>query len=384
MLQAGPAPVHTPSNASALGTLRVLDLTDSIAGQFCGRLLADYGAAVTLVEPPGGCAMRRRGPPDPAPGPAISSVAFFHLNHGKQSLVLAGASPEGQVVLRQLIAAADILLVDAGFDRAALAAADPRIIVATISPFGEDGPYAGWRGCEMVFQALSGMMYGNGQAGRKPLFGTGDRASFAAGVGAYITIMAALIARERTGAGQTVRLDVAENTAAMAYPLSLQYFYNGGTGEPRGGRHVPLGKATCRGDWVCYWIQFHRWEAACRALDAPDLAADPRFATHKDRLARWPEVVDEIQARVRDRDADDVVGRWQAERMNAARAYRPSELFHKSPHLQARGFWETLDTPDGPRIIMGPSFRLSATPRHVRGPAPALAGAAAVRAEAMA
>ena len=99
---------------------------------------------------------------------------------------------------------------------------------------------------------------------------------------------------------------------------------------------------------------------------------DPRFKVLKDRLANWPALVQAIQEIVRDWDADALVEAWQAERMNAARAYRLSELYHQMPHLAERGFWETIDTPDGERVILGPAFRLSETPRHVAGPPPVL------------
>jgi crotonobetainyl-CoA:carnitine CoA-transferase CaiB-like acyl-CoA transferase len=355
-------------SGAALAALSVLDASESVAGQYCSRLMADFGADVTLVEPPGGSALRHRGPFDPA----LGSVAFFHLNLGKASVTLDLATAAGLEEFRRRAAAADVVLLGPGMDRARIREVNPRAVIGTISGFGEDGPYRDWKGGEMIFQALSGMMNNNGLSGQKPLFGCGDRASYAAGVGAYISVMAALVAREQLGVGQDFSHDVAENTSAMAYPFAVQYFYNGSS-EVRGGRHVPLGKATCRGDWVCYWIQWHRWEAACKVLKAPHLMEDPRFKVLKDRLANWPALVREIQEIVRDRDADELVAAWQAERMNASRAYRLSELHRQMPHLAERGFWETIDTPDGERLILGPAFRLSETPRRVAGPPPALA-----------
>ena len=225
----------------ALSSLSVLDATESVAGQYCARLLADFGAAVTLVEPPGGSALRTMPPFDPA----LGSVAFFHLNLGKTSITLDLATAAGMEEFLHHAVTADVVLLGPGADYARVRKNNPLAVIGTISGFGEDGPYRHWKGGEMIYQALSGMMNNNGLSGQKPLFGCGNRASYAAGVGAYISTMAALVAREQLGLGQDFSHDVAENTSAMAYPIAVQFFYNGSS-EVRGGRHVPLGKVTCR------------------------------------------------------------------------------------------------------------------------------------------
>ncbi len=122
--------------AGALAGIRVLDLSDSIAGQFCTRMLADYGAEVLLLEPPGGGAMRRARPV----AQDGTSFAFRHLNTGKGSVVLDG-SPGGRARLLALAAEADAIVIGPEADRVALEAAAPGAVVCTVSPFGTDGPW---------------------------------------------------------------------------------------------------------------------------------------------------------------------------------------------------------------------------------------------------
>jgi crotonobetainyl-CoA:carnitine CoA-transferase CaiB-like acyl-CoA transferase len=353
----------------ALAGLRVLDLSDTVAGQFCCRMMADFGATVTLVEPPEGSAVRRIGPFDPPPGD-LGSLLFFHLNCGKDSVTLDLRTPDGIARLGVLARAADVIVVGLGADRAGLAAANPSAVIALVSDFGDDGPYRDWRGSEMIFQALSGMMYANGSAEREPLYGVGHRASYAAGVGAYIAVLAALFARKRIGRGQEVAVDIAMNTACMAPPSALEFAYSG-LHDARGDRRSPFCAVECRDGWVSLWVHLHTWPGLCAALEMPELASDPRFAKGKERQDNWPALVAIVQARVRDWSSEDFLARLHKARLAAARAYTPTQLLDECPHLAARGYWESVSTGSGPRPILGPQFRMSATPRKVMGPAPA-------------
>ena len=219
------------------------------------------------------------------------------------------------------------------------------------------------------------MMFHNGTEGREPLYGCGHRASYAAGVAAFIAVMSALVARERDGAGQGVAVDVVETAAAMCYPAATQFFMNGSI-ETRGDRRQPLGYVQCSDAWVAFWIQAHRWVAGCHAIGAPELLTDPRFAQAPVRQDNWAALVGEIQSRVATWRADDLVGRWQAARLVAARAYDLPSLLTDCEHLHARGYWDRVDTIDGARTVPGPPFRMSVTPFRARGGPPPLGGAA--------
>ena len=352
----------------ALQGIRVLDCSDGIAGQFCGRMLADHGAEVTLVEPPGGSVLRRQGPFRDAGG--RESLLFFHNNTGKSSVTLDVSTPLGCQALAALARGADVVIAGLDIDRAALRSANPDCVLATVSGFGDDGPYRDWQGTEMIYQALAGIMRRNGEAGREPLYGCGDRASYGAGVAAYIAILAALHARPRIQGGQDVAVDIAETTAAMANPFVTQYLYNG-IEEPRG-RPMPFARLACRGGWVGIYLHVHLWAALCEAVGLPDLVHDPRFAPAKARLENWKSLEEILQAQVGGWTAEDLLARLQSRKIVAAQAYSLVGLRRNNPHLDARNYWESVETPHGSQTILGPQFRMGATPRQVRGPAPDL------------
>jgi crotonobetainyl-CoA:carnitine CoA-transferase CaiB-like acyl-CoA transferase len=352
---------------TALGGLRVLDLSESIAGQFCGRMLADYGAEVVLVEPAGGSAIRHVGPFADRDG---LSLTFHHNNTGKSSVEIDLHGAEGRRTLADLAKASDVVLAPAGCDRAALRAANPQLIICTISPFGEDAPKSGWRASEIVYQAMSGMMNNNGASDHVPLYGVGNRASYSAGVAAYLTVLSALILRERQGIAQDVAVDVAHTAAAMCMPFTLQYSYNGSL-ETRGKRNQPLVEVKCRDVWMSIWIRAGHFPTLCKVLGAEELVSDPRFLTDELRLENMQALIDEIQLRVPDRNGRDLVDALSAQRLVAACAYLPTQLGPDAPHLKARQFWESAAGGEGAPIL-GPQFRFGRTPRPPRPPAPAL------------
>ena len=336
---------------AAFDQIRVVDLSGSIAGQYCTRLLADFGAEVLLAEPDDGSAVQRIGPFDQQG----RSLTHMHINKGKKTV----AFPHCADALGELARDADVIVVAQGMTPAIEALGIERLICVEISPFGDDGPLSKWRGNEMVYQALSGMMSNNGEAGREPLYGVGNRASYAAGVAGFISATTALYARNRTGAGQSAHIDIAETTAAMCMPYALQYAYNG-TDRRRGDQDIPAGQVKCRGTWVCIWIYPHRFSAMCKVLGLEHLIEDARFAHTDDRVQNWSALFEIIQQQVQDCDAEDIVARLQRAQVISACAYRPSELLD-SPHLIARGYWEMHAGQDLP--VLGPPFRMSGTPR---------------------
>ena len=353
---------------SALGHLRVIDLGESIASQYCSRLLSDFGADVVLVEPPDGTATRRIGPFRPNG----DSQLFLHLNLGKRSITADRSKTSvGWARILELAKSADVILVAPGVDRKAIAAQNDQAVVCLISDFGEDGPRAAWRGGEMIHQALSGVMYRNGRPDREPLYGVGHRASYTSGVAAYTAALSAIFARPRLGRGQEISIDVCETASSMTYGMASQYFYNGVVDSRSTAPRLPSAVARCLDGWLSVFIYDYRWRDTWAALGAPEMATDPRFANVEDRMDRWPEVVQLIERQTENMRADEVVRALQSVGAIAAKAATPADLA-VSEHLQARNYWEQVDTPEGPRRILGAPFRMSATPRHVRGDAPAL------------
>ena len=350
----------------ALAGLHVLDLSESVAGQFCGRLMSDYGAEVTLVEPRAGSAVRRMEPLSRHDG---SSLLFWHLNTGKRSLALDLATPAGERMLADLASRADVLVAPPGIDHETLRERSPRLVVCLVGDFGERSSRAGWTGSEMIHQALSGVMFVTGDADRQPLYGLGHRASYACGVTAYISILAALEARAASGAGQVVEATVAESVAAMAPPDgAVRYAYNGSYAR-RGSYPHPIALLRCRDGWVVMF-GLRNWEAMCEVFGAGDLAGDERFSTPAARVRNqeWRAI---LQARAEVLDVEEVLARSGRVRATVGRVMTPADLL-ACPHLRARGYWEAVHSDGRERPILGPVFRMSATPRRVTRGAPRL------------
>ncbi len=356
----------------ALDHLVVLDRSETLSGQFCGRLFADYGARVLLEEPAAGSAVRRMAPF----GGDGDSLTFRHLNTGKELVI--GPQPGLQ-------AAADVILLAPADDAAEFAARLPGAILVAITDFGDDGPLRDWIGGEMVHQALSGMMYNNGAGGREPLYGIGERTALVAGLAGYVGAMVAVFARGEDGQGQILRVDIAETAATTCFPYLVQHIYSGAV-RRRDEPSSLAGQAECRDGWICLWIYAHRWDAVLGALDLMELRDDPRFARPDTRRRNWDELFRLIQHKLRDQSADEVVERLQKAQVIAAKAVRPSET-GSSRHLAERGYWQEAA---GARVLGAP-WRLSATPRvpvrreplpgaHLPLPAPRRAGSRALSA----
>ncbi len=351
-----------PEMPSALGHLIAIDLSESIGGQYCGRLLADFGARVTVVEPPGGSPIRRL---PPRAKNTSDSLVFRHLNAGKDSRVIDWRTADGWGHLAALVAVSDVVILPPGEDAGRFTAMNPKAIVARVDDFAPGTPMTQWQGPEMVIQALSGMMHNNGALGREPLYGTGSRSAYAAGLAAYIGILTALYARTSAG-GQTVMIDRAETAASMAFPYVMQFLYSGHD-RTRAELSIPAGQVLCRDGWVCIWIYNFRWRALCEALELTELIEDSRFADPVTRRKNWDELFRIIQEKVGNRDAEGVVDALQTAQVIAAKAPVLAEL-HADRHLAARHYWED----DGQGRMLGPPFRMSRTPRAALRPAPSL------------
>src|SRR3989441_1219248 len=220
---------------TALGGIRVLDQTQVMAGPFCSMLLADMGADVVKIEPPGGEHTRREQ--EIAPG---VSASFLAVNRNKRSLVLDLKQPDGVAVLKRLVATADVLVENyrpgvarrLGIDDETLSAINPRLIYCSISGFGRTGPYADRGGDDLIAQGMSGIIRATGSDGGGPVKGGARTARLRAGRFAGCAIPAPLRARRLTGRGQLIDTSLFEAGVALSQWEATQYWY---TGEgPRG------------------------------------------------------------------------------------------------------------------------------------------------------
>ena len=356
------APQH-----QALEGVAVVDVSSGVAGQFAGRVLAEHGARVVLVEPPGGTATRHsRGTGD--------RYLFRHLNSGKHSMVLDRQTADGQAAFEALVAGADILLDDGSADLDRWTAGHPRLVACKIRDFAASGPYAHWRGSEMIHQALAGLMHATGRADKEPLYGFGHRAYYSAGAAAVSAIVGALLVRRRTGRGQALEIRVHETAVAMSQNIVAQYAYNQSV-QARGPYPGACDIFRCRDGWASMYCRGDRWHAFCEALGEPGLPADPRFREIHQLVIHWREAYEVLAPRVRELTVDEFVARVLAARGLASRVNTMADVL-ACGHLAARRFFETVVDEGGtPRVLLGPLFRMSETPRRVGDMPAALAEA---------
>jgi CoA:oxalate CoA-transferase len=303
--------------AAALGGIRVLDLSAGVAGQYCGKLLAGYGADCVLAEPPEGTPTRRMGPYLTSGRSSTRSAMFRHLNQGKSSLV----HQTGDGRMQAVAGLADVVIRD---DATPLPFTLPATVVeCVIGEFPRGGPYSGWHGSEMVHQALAGAMYMTGWPDRQPLYGIGHRAYYACGTTAFISVLSALHERASSGLGQVVTATVFESNAAIAQNLVSQYSYNGSY-ETR--RQYPgfLALLQCRDHWMVLFAIRH-WEQLCEVFGLEHLLDDERFGQQASRLEYW-DVVAEMQARARQFLAGELVAALQRARISAEVVAPPGTL----------------------------------------------------------
>jgi len=307
--------------------LTVLDASESVAGQFCAKLLADGGAQVVLAEPPGGSVLRAR--------PAL----FTYLNAGKRP-----ASEAGTALHRY-----DVAVLS---DQPPLPTDLPAgLIVCRIHEFG-DGPRSSWRGSELVHQALCGLAYTTGEANRSPLYGFGSRAYYSAGAAAHASILAAVLERQHSGLGQVVEVTVAETTASMNMNMVAQYEYNG-TWPRRSQYPGPLATLRCADGWIVVFVTPGRWPGVCDAFGMPALRDDPRFGTGAALIANWTAATAAMADAVREQPKALLVRRGQAERFAIAAVADLAEVLEEMEPTE-RVRWESLQAPEPPAPQLEP------------------------------
>ena len=303
-----------------LAGLRVIDLSTVLAGPYATMLLADLGADVIKVEPPDGDPTRGWGPPWVGDAGAGTRTAAYYLaiNRNKRSVRLDLRRPAGAAILRRLLADADVLvenfrpgsLARLGFDADVLRDVNPDLVHLAISGYGPDGPAADRPGYDFVIQAIGGLMSITGDAdadgGHATKVGVAI-SDVVAGLFATIGILAGLLARRGDGPVRGQRIDVSllASTLAVLVNQAQNAFTTGTAPGRRGNAHpniVPYETfATSDGEIAVAVGSERQWPRFCAAIGAPDLAADPRFATNGDRVTARatlrPLIADRLAAR---------------------------------------------------------------------------------------
>ncbi|MGF1600054.1 MAG: CaiB/BaiF CoA transferase family protein [Acidimicrobiales bacterium] len=386
-----------------LSHLRVLDLTDGEA-TIAGRLLADLGADVVLVEPPGGIGLRRQGPfAHDQPGPE-TSLSFWATNRGKSSVVVDLETPEGRRALLELAADADVLIESgppgaldvAGVGPAALAEAHPALVVVSITPFGLDGPKAGWSAHDLTVQAASGAMALTGHPDRAPLqLSSAPQAFLHAGIEAVVATLVALAGRGEDGWGRHVDVSAQTSTMLCAQQCVLSELW-GDRPVQRSGGAVSQGGVAHRiiypaaDGWVSITLLFGSTfgefsrrlvELVCADGLLPPSAVDVDYHTFgvelregRRPLADLEELTDAVERWTRRRTCAELAALAASHRLLAVAVSAVADV-RASPQLEARRFFTPVDHPDLGRPVTypGPFARFGSAPLQIDRPPPPLA-----------
>ncbi len=374
---------------SALSDLRVIDLSTGVAGPFAAKLFVGFGADVVKIETPDGDPARRIGPfparnaadsPDPAAAPDYGGM-FAYLNAGKRIATLDLKDPKDRVQAADLCAGADVVLesfppghaAKLGVGYADIARANPAVVVASITPFGQTGPWHDWQATDLTLAAASGLAYVNGAPDREPLKEPGDVSAFQAGACAFLGAMTALAHRDLTGHGQHVDVAALEAAASAFSPQILGAMHSG---EPVARGTTPL--LPCKDGYVSLNVRHDAtWEYMWLFFDAPEIAADTRFSTPAARRQRAKEIERMLRPHLARHTMAELFHGLAPLRLLIGMTLGVDRLL-EDPHLAERGFFVLCPALGENGVMPGAPFKMSATPfSHSDSPPTRRASAAA-------
>lgn len=363
-----------------LDGVRVLDLTQVMAGPYCCQLLGDLGAEVVKVEPRTGDATRKMG----FFGKGDDAMAFLAVNRNKRGLTLDLKTEQGREVFYRLVDEADVVVENyrpgvakrLGVDYETLSARNPGLVYASISGFGQTGPYGARGGYDLIAQAMSGLMSVTGEPGSNPVKAGVPVADLSAGIFATLGILSALLGREKTGRGQQVDVSLFEAALSLMVWETSEHWGTGNIPQPMGSAHrlaAPYQALKTRDGYLVVGASNQGlWERMCAALDRSDLPADDRFVTNLDRMANLPELVQELEKTLSGGDAEHWIDLLGEAGVPAGPLYDVRQAV-EDPHTLARGMVQEVEHPvEGTVKTLGVPVKLSDTPGSIRRPAPLL------------
>lgn len=382
----------------ALAGVRIIDLSQVFAGPYATKLLADMGAEVIRIECAArsgrGGALPRMQPggdfgasfPDGDTGErSYNRFAYYNeVNRNKYVITLDLSKPRGVEVFKRLVAISDVVvenfsprvMSNFGLDYAALRETNPRIIMVSISGYGQDGPYRDCVAYGESIEAMAGMSKLTAYRNGTPLKPGVAYADAAAGLHAAFAIMAALRYRRVKGVGQYIDLSMREALTPLLGEAIMDYAMNGRIPEPTGNRHTRMAPHGCyRTKGNDKWIVIaassdEEWQALCRVMGNPRWSRDERFANLDGRLANHDEIDKTIEEWTIDYYNIELAEMLQARGIKAGAVLNAAELV-SDPHLKERGFFEEVEHPEaGTYIMPGISWKMSRTPGRIERPAP--------------
>jgi crotonobetainyl-CoA:carnitine CoA-transferase CaiB-like acyl-CoA transferase len=365
----------------ALEDLTVIDLSHALAGPLASTILADFGATVLKIEPPGqGDIARGWGPPFHGE----DSAYFTSLNRNKKSLEIDLKHPEGRDLLLRLADGADVVLenfrvgtVDRlGIGYEAIRARNPRIVYCSISGFGQTGPYRDRAAMDLILQAESGMISVTGEPGGGPIRVGVSIADMQAGMNATVAILMALHARQRSGAGQYLDVSMLEGQLTLLDHSIGIYLADRVLMGPMGTAYrtiVPYQTFRTRTEDLALAIGSDAlWRAFCPLVGAPELRDDPRYVNNAARVANRATLVPRLQEIFLGKSYAE----WEAILEPAGipvGAINTLDRVVEHPQVKARGVLQESGYPAAASApVIAPYFRMSATPGGLRSPAPLL------------
>ncbi|MCZ2811315.1 MULTISPECIES: CaiB/BaiF CoA transferase family protein [unclassified Modestobacter] len=369
-----PAPPDQPP----LTGITVLEVGVFMAAPYAAMQLADLGARVVKVEDP------RSGDPVRASGPFVDgeSSPYLRLNRNKESVALDLKSAAGKQAFLDLVASADVVIENLrpgamarlGLDAEAIWAVNPRVVHASGSGWGQDGPLAPLPGLDIMAQARSGIMSITGTPGGEPVKVGVPVCDLVCGLYLALAVTAALRERDRTGVGQSIDVSLFEAGVSLAVWEAGKWFATGEVGGPLGSAHqsqAPYQAFQTADGWVTIGANTpNTWAGLCATLDMADELADPGYADASRRHARRGELLDVVESRTRARTTADLLAALGAAGVPCAPINDYGEVF-TDEHLNAREFfWDAPHPTLGPVRQIGSPMRFSRTPavRGVAGP----------------
>ena len=361
--------------------IKVLDLSHALAGPFCSTMLADYGAQVIKIEPPGlGDIARAWG----TPLPGGETDYFVSLHRNKQGMVLDLKNHGGKEIFLRMVERCDVVLENyrtgalarLGLDYETARRRNPGIIYCSISGFGQDGPYRDRPALDLILQAESGMISVTGEAGGHGARAGVSIADLTAGMNAAFGVMLALRVKEKTGVGQAIDVSMMEGQLALLGTMLGNYCATGEIPKPMGTAYKALLPyqtfQTKTRDLALAVGSEKLWKIFCPAIGCPELADDPRFCTNGERNRNREALIERLQQVFLTRSYED----WEALLTeNGIPVGAINNLAQVVEHAQvkARGSIVDIDHPRAGKLrAVGVPVRLSATPGSIRAPSPAL------------
>lgn len=360
--------------------VRVLDLTQYIAGPMMGKLMADLGAEVIKIEvAPRGDMMRHYGPP------SGQSTVFISENRGKKSLCFDLKRPEGAELIKDLVRCSNVLienwtpgvLAKYGVSYAAMSPLNPRLIMCSLSGYGQTGPYSHLPGNDLIAFAASGILNMVGYPDDSPLYpGGGSLADSIGGVHGFAALCAALYHRERTGKGQYIDLALVDSLTHLTSALITTRSFLGPSYKPmRSGAHLagltPCGIFKARDGYIAITVLIQQFEEFAKLMGTPELATDIRFDTPQHRTDNRLELIEIVEHWLQSfHSRDDAIALIQGAHILCAPVL-DAEGVMNDPHNTERSILAEVEQPGAGKLRLPKApFRFSEAAVEVRGHAP--------------